>query len=797
MTDNVLLELPTPPRSKPGSDFDNRHPEDVKLCLHNGQQIYGKLTHFSIDMGVLTVAVKDAQHTVTTDYKMAEIKNLRLLESRQFSPANDYLEGANNQAMLLDRQEYELEYVDGSKEIGETYGFVTDQNGIHIFITQPFNKYLHSFVPLNVLSDYRIGPQLGQLLVNTDILSQKNLEQGLLHQEHLRHRKIGEYLTANAIVSVEQLQAALSRQGISPVVKLGEALLHDKIITPEQLEQALMQQKKDRTQPLGAILVEMGFVADEVIKRTLAAKLGIPVVDLPKFPVDPDVVRKVPEQIVRAHNVMPLCVYNSKLVVATDDPINRGPIEDLRFHTKMFIEPVLARSEHIAAAIQTYYGAHINDLALELDENTENEENASYGELDDSDNTLVRLVNKMIVDAHDQGASDIHVEPYPGKQRTIIRFRKDGDLHTYVELPNTYRNALISRLKIMCNLDISERRKPQDGKIDFRKFGNLNLELRVATLPTAGGVEDVVLRLLSSGAPIPMDKLGLTDANFTRIKKIIEKPYGLFLVSGPTGSGKTTTLHSVLGQLNRPDLKIWTAEDPIEITQRGLRQVQINNKIDVTFANAMRAFLRADPDIIMVGEMRDEETARIGIEASLTGHLVLSTLHTNSAPESIVRLLDIGLDPFNFADALLGVLAQRLAKRLCMKCKSAQEASDAVLREYAEEYLLETAGTTTQQHDELIAIWKNDFADKQGKITLYRPVGCEECNGTGYKGRFGVHELLVGSEAIKDLIHQRSKVSDVFSVAMQEGMRTLKQDGILKTLQGNTDIGQIRAVCIR
>ncbi|MEK6748939.1 MAG: ATPase, T2SS/T4P/T4SS family [Pseudomonadota bacterium] len=810
MTDNVLLELPTPPRSKGGADFDNRHPEDVKLCLINGQQIYGKLLHFSIDLGALTISVKDghhatgehhpsakeAAHSTATEYRMTDIKNLRLLESRQFTPAGNFLVGMEAQTELPDRQEYELDYIDGTKEIGETFGFITDQNGLHLFIAQPFSKYLHSFIPLQALQDYRIGPQLGQMLVDTDALSQFNLEQGLQKQENLRQKKIGEYLTANAIVSVEHLQAALSRQGISPVMKLGEALLQDKIITQEQLEQALVAQKKDRTQPLGAILIDLGFVTDEVIKRTLAAKLGIPVVDLPKFTIAPEVIDKVPEHIVRKHNVLPLCIYNSKLVVATDDPIHRGPIEDLRFHTKMFIEPVMARSEDIATAINTYYGSRIGMLAEALDAG-EGNDSLDISEIDDSDNTLVRLVNKMIIDAYEQGASDIHVEPYPGKQRTIIRFRKDGDLQSYVDVPNSYRNALISRIKIMCNLDISERRKPQDGKINFRKFGPLDLELRVATIPTAGGLEDIVLRLLSSGEPLPMDKLGLSENNSNGIKKIIAKPYGLFLVCGPTGSGKTTTLHSILGELNRPDLKIWTAEDPIEITQRGLRQVQINNKIDVTFANAMRAFLRADPDIIMVGEMRDEETARIGIEASLTGHLVFSTLHTNSAPESIVRLLDMGLDPFNFADALLGVLAQRLAKRLCPKCKVSHAASDALLQEYAEEYLLETQGTTPQQHAELVAGWKKTFANAQGEITLYRPAGCDECGNTGYKGRFGVHELLVGSETVKDLIHQRAKVSQVFDVAMREGMRTLKQDGIVKMLKGTTDIGQIRAVCIR
>ena len=285
-----------------------------------------------------------------------------------------------------------------------------------------------------------------------------------------------------------------------------------------------------------------------------------------------------------------------------------------------------------------------------------------------ADNELVKFVNKVIIDAYNQKVSDIHIEPMPGKLKTGIRFRIDGSLVPNVEVPAHFRQAMVTRLKIMCDLDISERRKPQDGKIKFKKYGPLDIELRVATIPSAGGVEDVVMRILAAGEPIPIEKLGLTPGNRTRLEATVSKPYGLFYVCGPTGSGKTTTLHSILKFLNTPDTKIWTAEDPVEITQKGLRQVQINKKAGIDFALVMRAFLRADPDIIMVGESRDKETVSMGVEASLTGHLVFSTLHTNSAPESITRLMDMGMDPFNFADALLGILAQRLAKKLC-DCK--------------------------------------------------------------------------------------------------------------------------------
>jgi type II secretory ATPase GspE/PulE/Tfp pilus assembly ATPase PilB-like protein len=420
-----------------------------------------------------------------------------------------------------------------------------------------------------------------------------------------------------------------------------------------------------------------------------------------------------------------------------------------------------------------------------------------------SDNELVKLVNKIIIDAYQQGASDIHIEPYPGKAKTEVRFRKDGSLAPYISVPASYRQALAARLKIMCDLDIAEKRRPQDGKIKFKKFGPLDIELRVATIPTAGGVEDVVMRILAAGEPIPLDKLGLSKRNLTQCKSAIEKPYGLFFVCGPTGSGKTTTLHSVLGYLNQPDTKIWTAEDPVEITQKGLRQVQVNKKAGLDFAVVMKAFLRADPDIIMVGEMRDKETVSTGIEASLTGHLVFATLHTNSAPESIVRLLDMGMDPFNFADALLGILAQRLAKRLCGKCKEPHVATPDEVRLLVDEYAQELLSTGPWKKDakgereKLYQEWISEFGNDKGELILYSPKGCEVCGGGGYKGRVGLHELLMGTDRVKKNIQEHARVAEMFATALEDGMRTLKQDGIEKVLLGVTDMQQVRAVCIK
>jgi type II secretory ATPase GspE/PulE/Tfp pilus assembly ATPase PilB-like protein len=419
-----------------------------------------------------------------------------------------------------------------------------------------------------------------------------------------------------------------------------------------------------------------------------------------------------------------------------------------------------------------------------------------------ADNELVKLVNKIIIDAYHQGASDIHIEPYPGKAKTEIRFRKDGSLGPYIEIPSSYRNAIVARIKIMCDLDISEKRRPQDGKIKFKKYGPLDIELRVATIPTAGGVEDVVMRILAAGEPIPLDNLGVTKKNLEMLKKTVSKPYGLFFVCGPTGSGKTTTLHSVLGFLNTPDTKIWTAEDPVEITQKGLRQVQVNKKAGLDFAVVMKAFLRADPDIIMVGEMRDAETTGTGIEASLTGHLVFATLHTNSAPEAVIRLLDMGMDPFNFADALLGILAQRLAKRLCKECKESYSPEPNELKSFITEYAEELVKTPAWKQDpqgqfkKLYDYWLQEYG-KDGKLTMYRAKGCDKCGGSGYKGRVGLHELMVATERVKKLIQEKGRVSDIFVSSVEDGMSTLKMDGMEKVLMGVTDIKQVRTVCIK
>jgi len=581
-------------------------------------------------------------------------------------------------------------------------------------------------------------------------------------------------------------------------------------ISAAEMELAVRAARR-KGRDLEEILVEEFQVKRAQIGQSLAAFYGIPYEPFRAERIKPsELLKNIKRGYVESAQWLPLDDGKEGLAVLTTDPER---IKGARAVEQIFPKhkPLyrVCTQRDFADTVDQFFGAEgeqgsIGEMLSTLEDEGEEESARSGDEISAAaDNELVKLVNKIIMDAYKQGASDIHIEPYPGKGKTEVRFRKDGTLFPYIEIPASLRNPLVARLKIMCDLDISEKRKPQDGKISFKKFGPLNIELRVATIPSAGGVEDVVMRILAAGEPIPLDKLGLSARNLATAKAEISKPYGLFLVCGPTGSGKTTTLHSVLGYINTPGTKIWTAEDPVEITQKGLRQVQVLPKTGFTFAAAMRAFLRADPDVIMVGEMRDKETVATGIEASLTGHLVFSTLHTNSAPESIVRLLDMGMDPFNFADALLGILAQRLAKRLCSQCKQPYTPSDAEIDALLTEYCLELENAPEWQRDpaaaraKILAEWRQNFADKQGQFKLYKPVGCDVCSGTGYKGRLGLHELLVCSDPIKKHIQEHARVAQVLATALAEGMRTLKQDGIEKVLQGITDLHQVRAVCIK
>ncbi len=571
-------------------------------------------------------------------------------------------------------------------------------------------------------------------------------------------------------------------------------LVAQNIITPGDLAEA-MKTARATQRSVPSVLIDVYKVSKEDVGNSLSYFYKVPFVHYQDHWNPPRHIlpKGINPSYLKNAGFVPYSEDGNTVTIVMENPGNlvaKDAIRKLLPGRKL--EFCVALREDIDKMIDVMFGklsqevlgekVNIEEIVGKLSSEDTAEDEETVQGVSEQDSAIVQFVNQMIIDAYRQNASDIHIEPRPGKNKTIIRFRIDGACQVYQAIPHTYERAIVSRIKIMADLDISERRLPQDGKIKFKRFAPLDIELRVATIPTAGQKEDVVMRLLASGKPMPLEKMGMSEESFKAFVDMITKPYGLVLVVGPTGSGKTTTLHAALGYINKPDKKIWTAEDPVEITQEGLRQVQVMPKIGLTFAAAMRAFLRADPDVIMVGEMRDHETAATGIEASLTGHLVFSTLHTNSAPETITRLLDMGLDPFNFADALLGILAQRLVRTLCSACKEAYHPS-------------------REEYDALVRAFAGDFSRLGVTYTedmvLYRPKGCPKCNNTGYKGRTGIHELLRGTDEIKRLIQMKAPIDELRAQAVKDGMLTLMQDGIRKVFLGLTTFEQVRAVCIK
>ncbi|MFC1811569.1 ATPase, T2SS/T4P/T4SS family [Thermodesulfobacteriota bacterium] len=576
-------------------------------------------------------------------------------------------------------------------------------------------------------------------------------------------------------------------------------LLESKIVTTTQLQNALALSKKSN-KSVDFVLMEQNRVELEEIGKSLSYFYKCPFVSYnPELPIPYELLTKLKKSFLIQNSWVPMSWEMSTGVVeiVVDDPgdlMKTDHIAVLMKTTK--INYSVGVQEDIAKIISHFFdqkgeagiaeeredGAGALDMMPDI-EFEEDEEEEDFGEeMDESSSQVVRMVDQVLISAYRKGVSDIHIEPSPITKKAGIRFRIDGVCQDFLQVPLASAKAMLSRLKIMSGLDIAERRLPQDGKIKFKRKGVKSFELRLATLPTVGGWEDAVLRILAESGAMKFDDMGLIERNLTISKKCISQPYGLFLVVGPTGSGKTTTLHSALGYINKPGVKIWTAEDPVEITQLGLRQVQCQAKIGLDFSRVMRAFLRADPDIIMIGEMRDEETAAIGVEASLTGHLVFSTLHTNSAPETVTRLLDMGLNPLNFSDAFLAVLAQRLARRLCKKCKEAFHPSE-------------------EEIDVIKTIYGKEAFDASDlelttETELYRTEGCDECGGTGYKGRLGIHELMEGTDEVKRMIKKEATAEELFIQAAKDGMTTLQQDGIMKTFDGITDAKEIQRVCV-
>lgn len=572
-------------------------------------------------------------------------------------------------------------------------------------------------------------------------------------------------------------------------------LLQNKFVTTQQLQESLSIAKK-MNKSVESVLVDRFGIDKEKVGKSLSLYYGCPFRDFDgELPIPFELTAKLKKSFLLYYVWVPLSWDKQGVEILVDDPKDLRKTDHIRtLMTNQKIKFSVGIKEDIEKYINYFFDPHAekmsNDVIENLDdiipdvtfEEEDEEVDDDMIDLSESSNQVVKFVDQILVTAYRNNVSDIHVEPSPVTRKTVIRFRTDGVCHEYIQAPNAMAPAIVSRLKIMADLDIAERRLPQDGKIKMKRKGIQEFELRVSTMPTAGRFEDVVLRILTQSHTFKLDEIGLNDRNLTILKKIIERPYGMILCVGPTGSGKTTTLHAALAHVNTVGVKIWTAEDPVEITQAGLRQVQVRPQIGLDFARVMRGFLRLDPDIIMIGEMRDRETAAIGIEASLTGHLVLSTLHTNNAPETLTRLLDMGMNPLNISDAFLGVLAQRLVRQLCTKCRESYHPTEEEFEDILNDYGSKAFQKTGLEYD--------------ANLKLYRSPGCENCSGSGYKGRVGIHELLEGTPEIKLLIKKQATSHDLAIQAVEEGMTTLKQDGIHKVFEGLTDMKDVRRVCV-
>jgi len=608
----------------------------------------------------------------------------------------------------------------------------------------------------------------------------------------------GVHVSADEMNGAGSAEPAVQRRGAA--AKLARPSIEQNVLDLLVCRGILGQADLDRaveearggTTDIEALLLDRYHVPKSVLGEFLSEYYQCPYLPFDERTViDAGLVRTLSHDYLKKNLWLPIARRGQLVDVLTHDPHNLERGWDVR---RTFPGMTIRFSVGLRRDLEQFLGtlaaqeggAAIGTLLTELRDDAPPDPvpETAADPIDENDSLIVRLTNHLITEADRLGASDLHVEPCIGKKEMNIRFRVDGTCFTFTKVPAAYRRGLVSRIKIMANLDIAERRKPQDGKIRFKLGNQRTIELRVATLPTAGGNEDAVLRLLTAKDPMPLEAMEFMPHTLQAIKTLAERPHGIFLCVGPTGSGKTTLLHAILKHINTEERKIWTAEDPIEITQEGLRQLQIHQKIGLDFATAMRAFLRADPDVIMIGEMRDKETADIAIEASLTGHLVFSTLHTNSAVETVVRLLDLGCDPFNFADAMLGVLATRLCKRICAECKDTYRPSR---EEYDE--MVESAGGVPGTGTSVMP--------EYDALHLFHGRGCDQCHRSGFKGRVPIHELLVGTEEIKHLIQSRARTADMLAAAFRDGMQTLLRDGIRKAVEGLTTYRQVRAVAAK
>lgn len=751
--------------------------EDILVEMINGRQVKAKwASEFNPADKAIVVSLSGREDKLVID--LVRVCCILMAEP----PLADLIVGEDDPREIIEcvtGTSYSVHSLKVHQKEGGFFAMLVEQNVPYpvIYFTNGGVRCRKNYMPV------------GRILEKQGVLSKEDLDKALAEQQHLKKRRLGEIISQEHQLgqdTIDEVVTQAQKEGMTGKwLRVGDILVEAGLVTREQVEKALASQEDGKKKKIGRLLVERGLVSEEQVLAALATKFHLPFIDLREFKPDPHVLAMFSADLVMQLQVFPLADRGDYLEVATSRPTEPGISDSLRFHTNRRIQMVTATPEQIRYCIDKYYVTD-DDLLQSLSVNP-NEEDASQGDvgeaaINEPDSETIRLANKILIDAYRQGASDIHLEPGTSRQPMGIRYRIDGICRNTQMLPPRFAKPLVARMKILASLDIAEHRRAQSGKILLQFQGN-KIEYRLEITPTVGGVEDAVLRILDDSKRLALEELELSATNLREMQALVAKPNGIILCVGPTGSGKTTTLHAALGAINTPERKILTVEDPVEITQPGLRQIEVNTKIGRTFHEALRSILRADPDVVMIGEMRDREGARTAIESSLTGHLVFSTLHTNNASETVTRLLEMGEEPFNLADALLGILAQRLTRRLCHLCRESYHPSE---EEY--EHLVDLYGR------ELFAA--HGHPEYNEALELVRGVGCEECADSGYKGRVAIHELLLCSDQVRRIIKTGGSAADIQEVAVSEGMRTLRMDGIEKVLAGLTDLTQIQRVCL-
>ncbi|MFC1845181.1 GspE/PulE family protein [Thermodesulfobacteriota bacterium] len=669
--------------------------------------------------------------------------------------------------------------------VAKNQPYQTGFYGSYLDLDNPYRSVF--FTNLGIKSRRQLN-FLGTILEEQGMVSRETLQEVIQDYNNIKKKRIGETIAQRHNLDQEKIENIIRKMQkagkIPSTARVGDILIASKLVTQEQLEDAVAQQVKEKNKKIGALLIEQNHITADQLLSALAIKFQLDFINLDDMEPTNEALNAMPLELVRQMKIMPIEDRGDFLLVATSNPAEHAELGDtLRFITDRRIKFVVAPSVQIAAAIEKYYTRDeekVEDIIGGMSEDTVAfAEAPDTSDISETDSQIIKLVNKILINAYKKEASDIHLEPGTGKAPLLVRYRVDGICHLSHEVPPGYKKALLSRVKIMANLDITERRRPQSGKIVIR-YMDKKVEYRVETTPTVGGNEDAVLRILSKSKPIPFESMGFSPRDQKVFEDVVSRPSGMILCVGPTGSGKTTTLHSALNYINTPDRKIWTAEDPVEITQDGLRQVQINAKIGFTFQEALRSFLRSDPDVIMIGEMRDKETAKTAIEASLTGHVVFSTIHTNNAPETLVRLVEMGMDPISFSEAIAMVIAQRLVRMLCIDCRKKFKPNKELLEKLKMAYGPE---------------WFEKHGMETEKQAFKQKVGCKECDQIGYRGRIAIFEMLKITDRIRKGIKDKASTEELRQMALENGMRTLRMDAVEKIFQGVTELDEILRVC--